>query len=199
MFSTSRKFDFPPELKFSDQTNVQITSEKTLLGVIITDDLKWKRNTEYIVSKARRKIWILRRLLHLDLSIFDLFNVYTKEIRSLLEFAVPVWHSSLTRKQSTSIEAVQKLAFRIILRNRYTDYFHACATFETETLEQRRHKLCINFAKKNVKSEHCLFTFPTHTVNLRQRKQKVNEFKFNTRRFQRSSLPFLASLLNSNM
>ena len=108
MFSTSRKLDFPPELHFADHTIVQTTSEKTLLGVVITDDLKWKKNTEFIVSKAKRKIWILRRLHHLNLSIFDLYDVYTKEIRSLLEFAVPVWHSGLTRKQSASIEAVQK-------------------------------------------------------------------------------------------
>ena len=75
MFTTSRKFDFPPELKFADQTNVQVTSEKLLLGVVITDDLKWKRNTEFIVSKAKRKIWILRRLIHLNLSIYDLYDV----------------------------------------------------------------------------------------------------------------------------
>ena len=44
MFTTSRKFDFPPELKFADQTNVQVTCERSLFGVVIIDDLKWKRN-----------------------------------------------------------------------------------------------------------------------------------------------------------
>ena len=29
-----------------------------------------------------------------------MFDVYIKEIRSILEFAVPVWHSGLTRKQA---------------------------------------------------------------------------------------------------
>ena len=80
-------------------------SETILLRVVVSDDLQWATNTEYICTKARRKLWILRRMLCLKLTKAEMFDIYTKEIRSILEFAVPVWHSGLTRKQVSEIEA----------------------------------------------------------------------------------------------
>lgn len=170
---------------------------KSILGVQISDNLKWKQNTNFIVTKARGKIWMLRQLLPLKLSNLELFDVYVREVRSVLEYAVPVWHSGLTQKQSSDIEAVQKLAFKLTLRQKYTDYAAACQIFNTNTLEQRRKQLCLKFAKKNLLSDKSFFTLLNANVNLRQRKQKVTEFKCNTSRFQRSSIPFLASLINT--
>ena len=48
LFSKSRNFDFPPELYFKDGTKVETIREQTLLGVVISDDLKWKQNAEFI-------------------------------------------------------------------------------------------------------------------------------------------------------
>ena len=44
-----------------------------------------------------------------------MLDVYTKEIRSVLELAVPSWHSALTQKQIATIERVKKVAVSIIL------------------------------------------------------------------------------------
>jgi hypothetical protein len=49
----------------------------------------------------------------IELDIHQMFDVYSKEIRSILEMAVPVWHSGLTRKQSSEIENIQKMAMKI--------------------------------------------------------------------------------------
>ena len=198
MFSFSRKYDFPPEIEFSDGSLLNVVSEKTILGVVITEDLKWKSNTNFIVSKARGKIWMLRRLMPFNFTTLELFDVYIKEVRSILEYAVPVWHPGLTRKQSSEIEAVQKTAFRIILRQRYSDYNSACAFFKTQSLEERRQQLCLRFAKKNMKSDLSFFTPANNNQNLRNRKKQVEEFKCRTARFQQSSLPYLASILNSD-
>ena len=121
-FTKSRKWDFPPEIFFSDGTQIDVVSETTLLGLVISSDLSWNKNTEHICKRARNKLWVLRRLQNFDLTIFQLFDVYTKEIRSLLELAVPVWHSGLTNQQARNIERVQKLAFKIILQNNYFNY-----------------------------------------------------------------------------
>ena len=71
--------------------------------MIISDDLKWGQNTSYICKKAMAKIWTLRRLRNLDLEAAHMFDTYIKEIRSVLELAVPAWHSGLTQKQSEDI------------------------------------------------------------------------------------------------
>ena len=111
LFTRSRKFAFPPEMQFLDGTMVDVVQQTTLLGVIITDDLKWKENTTFICLKARRKLWTLKRMKLLHLNEFELFDVYKKEIRSILEYAAPVWHSSITKKQISEIESIQKISF----------------------------------------------------------------------------------------
>ena len=81
-----------------------------------------------------------------------------KEIRILVELAVPAWHSGLTQKQSMDIERVQKVAY-IILSNCNTgkspfNYRSALDVLNLEPLEVRRENLCVTFAKKTLKSRH---------------------------------------------
>ena len=171
--------------------------ETKLVGVIISDDLKWQKNTDYICQRARTKLWTLRRLKKLNFDLFHILDVYTKEVRSLLELAVPVWHSGLTRLQSAQIERVQKTAFHIILGDEYSGYDFACILLGMETLEQRRLKLCIKFAKKDLKSQKTMFIKTKKTTNTRAKPSKVKEIICRTNRFRKSALPYLSSLLNS--
>ena len=69
-----------------------------------------------------QKQWTLRRLKKFSLDTSQVFDVYVKEVRSLLEYAVPVWHSGLTRQQTNQIEKIQKTAFRILLGDNYISY-----------------------------------------------------------------------------
>ena len=164
--------------------------------MIVSQDLRWFKNTEYICTKARKKLWILSRLDKLGLSRKNLFDVYTKEIRSILELAVPVWHSGLTLTQSKNIERIQKTAFKMILKQNYTNYNLACNTLSTQTLHERRVMLCRNFALKNLKSQNSMFENATFNMTTRLGKKAVREFKCNTPRFYKSSLPYLARLIN---
>ena len=197
-FNKARKWDFPPEMKFLDGTPIEHVSQTKLVGVIISETLSWQANTQYICNKARKKLWLLRRMVKLDLDTYLLFDAYIKEVRSILELAVPVWHSSLTRKQSLDIERVQKVAFRIILGPLYISYKQACQYLCTKTLEERRTKLCLKFAKKNLKSENCMFVKNTQSIITRQPTKIVKEYKCRTGRYYKSSIPYLARLLNTD-
>ena len=75
-FSRSMKWDSPLELKFNDGTQVQTKTETKLVGVIVSQNLSWQKNTLYICNKARQKIWMLRRMAKLDLDISTLYDVY---------------------------------------------------------------------------------------------------------------------------
>ena len=44
-FNKSRQYDFPPELHFSDLLNLTDVSELKLVGVVLTNNLKWQMNT----------------------------------------------------------------------------------------------------------------------------------------------------------
>ena len=132
--------------------NLALTETK-LLGIILTNDLKWSLNTEYLCKKAYKKMWTLRRMKVLDVEPSIICDVYVKEIRSLLELAVPAWHSGLTKKQTADIERVQKVAVKVILsdcNNGISDltYDMAMAVLTLEPLQARRDKLGVTFAKK---------------------------------------------------
>jgi hypothetical protein len=194
-FTKSRKGDFPPELHFSDGSIIEYMAETKLVGVMVSQDLRWQKNTEYICEKARSKLWILRRVLTLNLDIHEMFDIYIKEVRSILELAVPVWHPGLTKQQSLDIERIQKVAFKIILKEKYSNYDMACKWFSAQT---RRNQLCLKFGRKNLKSENSMFTPIKTNMQTRSRGDLVQEFLCNTQRFQKSSLPYLAKLINAN-
>ena len=143
------------------------------------------------------KLWTLRRLKKLNLDSYKFFDVYTKEVRSLLELAVPVWHSGLTKHQSAQIERIQKAALHIILDDSYISYEVACTLFGIEPLEYRREKLCIKFANKDIKRDQTIFTKTLLTTNTRRPRPKVREITCRTKRYQKSSLPYLSKLLNT--
>ena len=134
------------------------------------------------------------RRLHFDTQ--HLVDVYIKEVRLLLELAVPVWHSGLTKLQSAQIEGVQKSAFHVILNENYTNYEVACASLGVDPLESRRERLCVKFANKDFKSPRTLFNKTTKFTNTRAKPLKVKEFKCRTARFEKSPLPYLSKLLN---
>ena len=134
LFNKAHKYDFPPEVSFSDNLNLKVVSDMKLLGVMITSDLKWEKNTQYICQRAMERMWILRRLKKYNLDIEHICDTYIKEIRSLLELAVPVWHSGLTLKQSRDIERVQKIALYIILGDSFLNYDVTCTLMNIELL-----------------------------------------------------------------
>ena len=147
LFNNSKKRDFQPEILLEGK-KLEVVEQMKLLGVIITSDLKWHENTKHITKKAFSRLWLLRRLKTMGASTATLLDVYCKQVRSVLEFAAVVWNSGLTLENTTQIERAQKSAFAIILGAEYKSYNEACTKLKMETLDLRRKKLSLNFAKK---------------------------------------------------
>ena len=127
-----------------------------------------------------------------------MIDVFIKEIRSILEQAVPLWNGGLTKVQISTIERVQKTALFVILDKHYTSYEAACSLANLEPLHIRRETLCLKFARKNLKSNNCLFSKLNMKIDTRRKSQLVKEYKCNTLRYQNSSLPYLARMLNNS-
>ena len=124
--------------------------ETKLLGTIITQDLKWDRNTDYIVKRANMRLEILRRISSFGASWNDLKTIYISYIRSILEQNCTVWHSGLSAENSANIERLQKTSLKIILKDEYKSYENALKLLDLEPLFERREILCYNFAKKSL-------------------------------------------------
>ena len=67
-----------------------------MVGFLLTDDLTWHKNTESLVNKAYKKVWILRRLMALGATKKMLRMVYFQHVRTILEFGSPAWNGSIT-------------------------------------------------------------------------------------------------------
>ena len=147
---------------------------------------------------------MIRRLKNLGANEEELLDVYIKQVRSVLELAVPVWHPGLTQQEIYQIERVQKCALHIILGETYGDYKNALQTLNCETLNTRRVKLCENFAKKASKSIRFSnwFTLNTTQPTITTRKHMKTNIKYlpvqtRTNRFKNSSVPYLTDILNN--
>ena len=196
LFNPSKKIDFMPKFPFNEE-NIEVVEKTKLLGLVISNDLSWASNTENMVTRCNKKLWMLRRLKRLGASMEDLLDVYRKQILSILEYAVPVWHSSLTGHQRLELERVQKSTFSIILGDQYRSYRSALKYLNMETLHTRRIKLCKKFAKKSsnsTKFSHW-FKIRNRIFNTRQNQKYCQVFS-RTARYERSPIPYLTSLLN---
>ena len=93
-----------------------------LPGVTITQDLKWNTHVENIVQKAAKRIYLLKQLKRADLDPKSLIRFYCSCIRSVLEYACHVFHTSSPQYLSDDIEHIQRRASRIISQDlSYTD------------------------------------------------------------------------------
>ena len=189
--------------------NLEVVEKFKLLGVQLRSDLKWSDNTDYICKKGYERIWMLRRLSVLGATDCEMLDVYTKQIRSIVEMAVPVWEPGLSKQEAKQIERVQKTAFYVILGNRYRTYESALEELNCDTLEDRRVKLCTNFATKALNHPKYSNWFArsepeqtnqTHTKTRRPKEAptKLKPIPFRTDRFRDSPLPYLTGLLNAS-
>ena len=197
VFNNSRIFDFMPSFHLANE-EIQLIEEMKILGVVLSSDLKWNANTHHIVTNAFKRVWILRRLKSLGTALPELKDVYIKQIRSVLELAVPVWHSSLTQGNISDIERVQKAALHVMLGDSYICYKNALYITSLETLDARRNRLCSKFATKAVKhKKHSRWFKINKKVTItRQQQPKFCQVVSRTERFSKSQISYLTDVLN---
>ena len=197
LFNPCISRDFVPEMTV-DNTRIELVEQTKLLGVIITSDLKWENNTQYIIQRCNSKMWTIRRLKNLGASADDLIDIYFKQIRSILEFACPVWNASLTGEDIVGLERVQKTVLHIILGDQYFSYSSALKATGLEKLTDRRKKLSINFAKKAQKTPKFSNWFqPNPKIGGRTKQPQFCPAVAKTERFQKSPISELIKLLNT--
>ena len=119
----SRTKVFPVEIQCGDNF-LEVKKEMKILGVILTPNLKWFSNTNFICKKAYKSMWTIKRMKKLGMDCETLVDYYMKEVRVHLELAVPVWHSGLNKKLSADIERVQRIAVSLILGHKDLPYDH---------------------------------------------------------------------------
>lgn len=199
LFNPTLNYDFVPHYE-SGQSYVDTKEEMKLLGLVIRNDLSWKSNTENMTQRAYKRLWMVQRLKLNGANLDDLTDVYTKQIRSVLEFGAPVWNSNLTQEEVASIERVQKSYLHIVLGAQYHSYESALKTANLESLEERRTQLCLKFAIKASKHPKHQNWFVGNTPSGADTRSEKVHFRpplCRLKRYVKSPIPYLTNLLNS--
>ena len=197
-FNITINYQFSTRLKIEDEI-LETVQDTKLLGTIISNDLRWNKNTDNIVKKANARMQLLRKISNFGASWDDLKNIYILYIRSLLEQSCTVWHSGLSEENSQDLERIQKSALRLILKESYKSYKNALNVLELESLKDRRESLCLEFGKKCLKNEKMKHLFPQNNkihpmVTRFQEEYEVDHA--NTERLKNSPIIYMQKLLN---
>ena len=145
---------------------------------------------------------LIRKLASFGAPVCDLKQVYITFIRSVCEQSSYVWHSSLTVQNEEDLERIQKVAFKIILKENYKSYENAQIILELDTLKCRRIELCLAFAKKCLGNKKNKALFPannrTHPMIPRQY-EHFQVIAAKTERLKKSPIIFMQNALNQEI
>ena len=181
---------------------IETINDIKLLGTRITIDLRWNENTKMIVKSSNKRMQFLHRAAKFTNNVKDLKLIYMLQIRSKLEQSAVVWHSGLTQKNRMDLERVQKSALKLILKERYLNYKNALVVMEMDSLEVRREKLCLKFAKACVRNEKLSDMFPRTNKKHSMEKRGKEVFlvkRAHTERLRKSAIVNMQKLLNKDV
>lgn len=173
---------------------IDTVSSVKLLGLNISNDLKWNTHISEIVHKVSSRLYFLRQLKRACPTIDDLLSFYLTCVRPITEYACPVFHNALPKYLSEDLEKLQKRALRIIYPNmKYSD---ALKTAGLASLHERRESLTTGLFQQIMENEnhklHALLpNRNSSSVSLR-RKRVFNIPPYKTLRFKNS---FLMSII----
>ena len=183
------KSEKPLEPITINNTKIEVVPSAKLLGVMMSNDLKWNAHVEMICKKVAARLYFLRQLKRAKVLTNDLLSFYTTCIRPVAEYACPVFHTALPQYLSDQLERLQKRALRIISTNDLS-YRQALEVFNIPTLYDRRDAIGnLLFQGISNNNNHKLYPLlpPPYLGTLRTRKnRKFQVPRFKTNRFRDS-------------
>ena len=119
LFNRARKHDFSPKLSLVPGQDLEVVEDIKLVGYQLRSDLRTISNTQYIIKRAWKRMWVVRRLKALGASEQELLNVLRAQVLSVLQFATPAWSTLITVLESNRIESVLRTGLYIVYGKRY--------------------------------------------------------------------------------
>ena len=86
--SRLKNWDVMPEMSLGYGDNIEVVDEIKIVGYIFRSDMKTKSNTSYIIKKAYKRMWLLRRLKTLGASRSQLIDVMNKQVLSVMSIHI---------------------------------------------------------------------------------------------------------------
>ena len=117
---------------------IKKVKEEKDLGVLISEDLKPKKQIANIVKKANRLLGMISRTLTCK-NKANIMNLYKTLVRPILDYAAAIWNPH-QKKDIEKLERVQRRATRMIRGLRNLTYEERLKKCNLTTLESRRRR-----------------------------------------------------------
>ena len=200
MFCNSwRKYDIIPELQLQPGVNLEVVDEMKLVGYMFRSDLKTCSNTSYIIKKAYKRMWILRRLKSLGASTHQLLDVLNKQVLSVLFLGAPAWYGQLTIAEKTHLNRVLRCGLHIIYGDSYRSFNQSLSRAGMLSVTDQLKNMTTRFAHKSVQHNKFRKWFQHRSealIDTRSVKTKFLPVPARTDRYATSPLPLLTSIIN---
>ena len=185
---------WPPIL--INNTTINTVHKAKLLGFILNDHLNWNDHVETMLKKANKRIHFVKTMLLAEFPKSDIVLFYCAAIRSVLEYGAPVWHYSITKKQSDTIKRIQRRVLKLIekISHRCHDYYYTniMCKYNLITLKERRRGLCGNLFKCMMRPEHplhCILPLAPERTQQLCKGKRFMAAACRTKRYHQSFLP----------
>ena len=158
----------------------------------------WNLHVAEVIKKASKRLYFLLQLKRAHVPKSDLVTFYTSCVRSVCDYAVQVFHSSLPLYLINDLERVQKRALSIIYP--YMSYNEALVQAGLSRLADHHQDLCKSLfdnisEDKNHRLHHLLPPQFSTTYSLRN--PRTFNIKFNTKRANNTFFNAQCHLVNS--
>ena len=193
-------YQFSTQLQLKGE-NIEIVDKMKILGTIVTNRLSWNENCDLLIRKVNARMALLRGVLSFGASNQEMVHLWKIFCRSVLEQSCVVWNSSLTQENITDLERTQKTFCKLVLKEKFKNYNNSLLILNLETLQERRNKLRLEFAKSGIKNNTLRDLLPEqdNSDKISTRKQEKYKVTFaNTERLKNSSIIFMQNQLNND-
>ena len=196
----TEKYQFHTRLQQKNQ-NIQVVDKIKILGTTFNNKITWDENCSIIIRKVKARMQLLRKVWSFGSSVTEMVHLWRTYCLSILEQSCVVWGNLLTEDNKLDLERTQKSFCKLVLEEDYKNYENALITLQLETLDSRRKKLTLNFAKTSLADGHfhdLIKKKKTRKGPHTRKKEHYNVTFAHTDGYRRSPILTMQRLLNQN-
>ena len=201
LFNRAKKHDFSPKLSLIPGQELELVEELKLVGYQQRSDMRTISNTEYIVKRAWKRMWVVRRLKALGATEQELLNVLRAQVLSVLQFATPAWSTLLTGQESNRIESVLRTGLYLVYGERFRSFSWALREAKMFSMKEQRTRMFEKFTRDCIGSSKFkkwfVRTEEDRGTVTRTKKPIFKPVPGRTQGFLRSAIPQMTKLANS--
>ena len=93
---------------------LEVVGSVKLLGLNIASDLTWNSHISEVIKKASKRLYFLVQLKRARVPLQDLVLFYTSCVRSVTEYAIPVFYNALPQYLKNELLRIEKRSISII-------------------------------------------------------------------------------------